>query len=178
LIDKGCSPLDYRYFLLMTHYRKKIKFSFDNLEAAKNGYNNLKYKLAELLSEKAQVELRKDIIEIQRNLFLEAINDDLNTPEALALLWNIIKDDQIYPSEKIYLANDFDKIFGLDLSNVQPRKGTDIIPEEIIKLAEQRKNARANKDFKLADALRIQIQDAGFEIIDLKENNYEIRRKI
>jgi cysteinyl-tRNA synthetase len=178
LIDKGYSPLDYRYFLLMTHYRKKIKFSFDNLEAAKNGYNNLKYKLAELLSEKAQVELRKDIIEIQRNLFLEAINDDLNTPEALALLWNIIKDDQIYPSEKIYLANDFDKIFGLDLSNVQARKGTDIIPEEIIKLAEQRKNARANKDFKLADALRIQIQDAGFEIIDLKENNYEIRRKI
>jgi len=178
LIDKGYSPLDYRYFLLMTHYRKKIKFSFDNLEAAKNGYNNLKYKLAELLSEKAQVELRKDIIEIQRNLFLEAINDDLNTPEALALFWNIIKDDQINPSEKIYLANDFDKIFGLDLSNVQPRKGTDIIPEEIIKLAEQRKNARANKDFKLADALRIQIQDAGFEIIDLKENNYEIRRKI
>lgn len=178
LIDKGYLPLDYRYFLLMTHYRKKIKFSFDNLDAAKNGYNNLKHKLAELLSERAQTELRKDIIETQHNLFLEAINDDLNTPEALALLWNIIKDDKLYPSEKIYLANDFDKVFGLDLPKIQPLKDSKIIPEEIIRLAEQRKNARANKDFKLADELRTQIQNAGFEIIDLKENNYEIRKNL
>ncbi|MGB9695901.1 MAG: cysteine--tRNA ligase [Ignavibacteria bacterium] len=178
LIDKGYSPLDYRYFLLMTHYRKKIKFSFDNLDAAKNGYNNLKYKLAELLSEKTQEELREDIIETWHNLFLEAINDDLNTPEALALLWDIIKDDKLYPSERIYLAKDFDKILGLDFSKIQPLKGSETIPEGIIRLAEQRKTARANKDFKLADDLRIQIQNAGFEIIDLKENNYEIRKRL
>lgn len=178
LIDKGYLPLDYRYFLLMTHYRKKIKFSFDNLDAARNGYNNLKYKLAELLSEKKQGDLRKDVIENYRNLFLDAINDDLNTPEALALLWDIIKANTLYPSEKIYLANDFDRIFGLDLNKVQPLKRLDIIPDNIIKLAEQRKLARENKDFKQADELRAQIQAAGFEVIDLKGNNYEIRRKL
>lgn len=177
LIDKGYLPLDYRYFLLMTHYRKKIKFSFDNLDSARNGYNNLKYKLAELLSEKTQGKVRKDIIEAQKNLFLEAINDDLNTPEALALLWDIVKADKLYPSEKIYLANDFDRIFGLNLSEVQPLS-SETIPKEIIRLAEQRKTARTNKDFKTADELRTQIQNAGFEVIDLKENNYEIRKRL
>lgn len=176
LIKKGYSPLDFRYFLLMTHYRKKIKFSFENLEAAKNGFNKLKLRIAEI---KLLVE-DSDFIEIGKtgkylDKFLDCINNDLNAGEGLALTWEMLKDNNLNPSEKILLANVFDKIFGLDLNNVQAPEKNFEIPEEIIDLAEKRKTAKLNKDFKLADELRNRIKEKGYEVVDVKGGEYSIK---
>jgi cysteinyl-tRNA synthetase len=175
LIDKGYSPLDYRYFLLMTHYRKKIKFSFENLDAARNGFQNLKNKIKEIksgevkdvknLSEKANEYIKR---------FTESINDDLNISEGLALLWEAMKDNELIDSEKVYLTNEFDKILGLDLNKVEADTVSDI-PAEIIQLAEKRKEAKAAKDFKLADELRQQIKDKGYELLDKKGGEFDIK---
>ncbi len=177
LIDKGYSPLDFRYFLLMTHYRKKIKFSFENLDAAKNGFSKLKLRIAEtkLLLEDS------DVIEIARtgkylDKFIDCINNDLNASEGLALTWEMLKDNNLNPSEKILLANVVDKIFGLDLNNVQALKKNLEIPEEIIDLAEKRKIAKKNKDFKLADELRNRMKEKGYEIVDVKGGEYDIKK--
>ncbi len=175
LIDKGYSPLDYRYFLLMTHYRKKIKFSYDNLDAARNGYKNLKSKISEL----KETEVDSDTININNtkeylNKFLYCINDDLNVGEGLALAWEMLKDEKLNSSEKILLINLFDKIFGLDLDKIKITEKDIKIPQEVIELAEKRKEAKKNKNFSLADELRNQIKGKGFDIIDEKNGDYKL----
>ena len=177
LVDKGYSVLDYRYFLLMTHYRKKIKFSFENLDAARNGYNNLKNKIAEIKSllNTANV-INISNTESYLNRFLECINDDINAGEGLALTWEMLKNDKLNANEKILLTTVFDKIFGLDLEKVEAQKEDKDFPSEIIELAEKRKEAKKNKDFKSADDLRKQILEKGYEIKDTKGGEYEIKK--
>ena len=176
LIDKGYSPLDYRYFLLMTHYRKKIKFSFDNLDAARNGYENLKNRISILKAEN-QTEVdntNEKLLEYQKR-FLDEINDDLNVTGAMAVLWDMLKDEILNASMKLFLAYDFDRIFGLDLEKVEAEKSGADIPTEIIELAEKRKQAKKNRDFKSADDFRNLIKEKGFEIVDTKDG-YDIKK--
>jgi cysteinyl-tRNA synthetase len=176
LVVRGYSPLDYRYFLLMTHYRKKIKFSFENLDSARNGFNNLKSRISEIKS----LQSVDDIINVTStenylHKFLDCINDDLNAGEGLALTWEMLKNDELNPTEKILLVNLFDKIFGLDLDKVQAAETDTKIPAEITKLAEKRKEAKKNKDFKLADELRNAIMEKGYEVVDEKGGEYSIK---
>jgi cysteinyl-tRNA synthetase len=174
LIDKGYSPLDYRFFLLMTHYRKKIKFSFENLDAARNGFNNLKNRVKEIKAE------YKDVFDVSgndnvfkyREKFYESINDDLNISEGLALTWDVLKDETLSADEKIFLVNDFNKILGLDLDKIE----ADSIPEEIINLAIKRREAKANKDFKLSDEIRDRIKELGYELLDKKGGEFDIKK--
>ncbi len=178
LMDRGYSPLDYRYFLLMTHYRKKIKFSFDNLDSARNGFNNLKSKIEEAykLSEgnKAK-ELSATGIKYA-DKFADCVNDDLNVTEGIAVLWEVLKDENLSPAEKLTLAYKFDFVLGLKLDEISATAGNEI-PQEIIELAEKRKDAKANKDFKSADELRNLILEKGYEIKDVKGGGYEIKPK-
>jgi len=176
LIDKGYSPLDYRYFLLMTHYRKKIKFSFENLDAARNGFNNFKARIAEIKST-VQTSDFIDITNTGKYLekFTQCINDDINAGEGLALTWEILKDESLNPAEKILLTNVFDKIFGLDLEKIEAQRKDFDIPAEITELAEKRKEAKKNKDFKLADELRNKIKEKGYEVVDEKDGEFSIR---
>ena len=176
LIDKGYSPLDYRYFLLMTHYRKKIKFSFENLDAARNGFNNLKSKIAEIKSAIKE----SDVVDVAKtgsylDKFSNCINDDINAGEGLALTWEMLKDENLNPSEKILLVSVFDKIFGLDLEKVESAKTNADVPAEITDLAEKRIEAKKNKDFKLADELRNLIKEKGYEVVDEKGGAYSIK---
>ena len=207
LIDKGYSPLDYRYFLLMTHYRKKIKFSFENLDAARNGYKNLCSKISAFLSDQSVIasnlsakatdspviarnEVNADVSEriktnapvilseaknlIYKNKFLSSINDDLNVSEALATLWDALKDNELKPEEKLAIAYEIDKVLGLKLDEIKPLEKSTGIPHDIIELAEKRKQAKLNKDFKSADDIRNEIKSKGFDILDKKEGAYEI----
>ena len=174
LIDKGYSPLHYRFFLLMTHYRKKIKFSFENLDAARNGYNNLKSKIAEIKSEKNNKSDNEELVDKYRDEFFDCINDDLNVTEALAVLWDVLKTEDLNPADKIFLAEEFDKIFGLDLDKVKALELNDVIPSEIIELAKKRKEAKLNKDFRQADEYRNMIKEKGYEIVDVKGGEYQI----
>lgn len=177
LIDKGYAAMDYRYFLLMAHYKKKLKFSFEAMDAAKSGLKNLKGKVNNLIkkvseednSDKGNSDIRSDIFKSYKEKFLNSINDDLNMPEAMAVMWDMFKEENLNSSDKAELALDFDKIFGLKLDEpVQENELTDI-PEEIHLLVNKRAEAKKNKDFKLSDEIRDQIKEKGYEISDKKD---------
>ena len=175
LIEKGYSPMDYRYLLLMTHYRKKIKFSFKNLDAARNGLNNLKEITSEVKKVSGEKEIKSEKTAEYKNKFIEYINDDLNVSEGLALLWEVLKNDNLNSGEKLYLIIDFDKVLGLRLNEVAAA-GMEEIPEEILALIEKRKQARVSKDFAASDKIRDEIKALGYEILDKKGGEVEIKK--
>lgn len=175
LIDKGYSAMDYRYFMLTAHYKRKQKFTFDALDSARNGYNHLKSKV---INFKSAIEEVRDATSQMRadykKSFLEKINDDLNMPEAMAVLWEIVKDNSINSGEKLELLLDMDKVFGLELEKAEEESAGDI-PDEIRELAVARAEAKVNKDFKKADELRELVKLKGFEITDSK-HGFEIKK--
>lgn len=169
LKEKNYDPLEYRYLCLNTHYRTPLTFSFEALDNAKISFNNLKNKFMEI---RKNSESTNNLINIQtvqnyESEFLEAINDDLNMPKALSILWAVIKDKQLKDNEKLHLIIKFDKVFGLDLNNIFEEEIE--IPEEVKKIIEERQEARKNKDYKKADELREKIKNMGFLIDDTKE---------
>ncbi|TRZ50977.1 cysteine--tRNA ligase [bacterium] len=178
LIDKGYSPMDYRYFLLMTHYRKKIKFSFDNLDAARNGFNNMKSRISEIkaVANNNPAESLSGNANAIKERFNACVNDDLNVSEGLAVLWEALKEEGITDAEKFALINDFDKVLGLELNKVEASSGKADIPAEIIALIEKRKEAKKNKDFMLSDKIRSKIKELGYEVLDKKSGDTEILR--
>ncbi len=167
LEDRGYRALDFRYFCLNTHYRKKLNFTFEGLDAAKSAYARL---LSLLFKHKSSnVATDKDLLESYEKDFEEAIDDDLNIPLALGVLWKMIKENK---SKDIYeLALKFDKVLGLSLDTAacdeeEPRED---IPAEIVELCERRKAAKANKDYAGADALRSEIAAQGYTVVDTKD---------
>ena len=100
------------------------------------------------------------------------INDDLDTPKALALSWELVKDESVSPEDKRATLLDFDKVFGLKLREV--KKDTTKIPENVRKLAEEREQARKDKAWDKADALRLEIESLGYEVKD-EANGFVIR---
>jgi cysteinyl-tRNA synthetase len=167
---RGIEPLALRYLFLQTHYRQQMNFTWQAVKAAQEGYNNLKQMLWNT-SEVAQ----SDSSEVKRKVnqyhqrFIEAISNDLQIPQALAVAWEVIKSN--LPSyNKYHLILDFDKIFGLGLAEIK----TPSVPEKIIKLAKERELARQKKDFKKADQLRKIVKKLGYYIED-KEGGFKIR---
>jgi len=169
LEKKGFSPLDYRYFCLGTHYRKPLMFSYEALEGAKVAYKKLVEKVLELKGSKGKENkiLQKKYLET----FTKDINDDLNTPKALATMWEVIKENKITDKDKYLLLLIFDEILGLGLKYLKKDK----IPEKIVELAEERLKARNGKDWKKSDQLREEIKKLGYIVGDTKEG-YEINK--
>ncbi len=163
LKEKGFDPLAYRYFLLSAHYRKQLSFSFEALEAAQNGLNNLRRKIAEIPDHVAKDQHHSEA-------FLAAINDDLNMPEALAVVWNGVKEGTLSIETIIH----FDKVLGLNLHqrDITPEP----IPDFIQKLVDERTEAREAKDFKRSDELRDKIQAEGYDLEDTKDGQ-KVKRK-
>jgi cysteinyl-tRNA synthetase len=165
LEEKRYTPLDYRYFCLGTHYRKPLMFSFEALDGAKASLKKLFDKVLELKGKgKANNNYLKQ--------FTLEINDDLNTPRALATMWEVLKDEKLSAGDKYSTLLGFDKVLGLGLKDLK----VDKIPQEIIKLAEQRLQARNNKDWKKADELREKITKFGYIVEDTKEG-YELKKE-
>jgi len=165
LKEKNINPIAYRFWLLMANYRTKVNFNWEILEGAEIALKRL-YKLYIGLGNK----VGKVNLEYQKK-FKEFLEDDLDTPRALPLLWDIIKDENISPADKKATILDFDKVLGLGFKNLKEDK----IPEEITKLAEEREKARKNKDFKKSDELRDKINSLGYEIEDA-ESGYKINK--
>ena len=166
IMEKGIDPISYRFWLLMANYRTRVNFVWEALEGSKIALKRL-YKLYIELGEK----VGKVDVNYQQK-FKEYLEDDLDTPRALSLLWDIIKDENVSPSDKKATVLDFDKVFGLGFENLKKEK----IPKEIIKLAEEREEARKNKNFKKSDELRDKINNLGYDIKD-EENGYKINLK-
>ena len=175
LEEKGYSALDYRYFCLNGHYRKKLNFTFDGLEASKIARNRLNQLV--LMHKNGSSEVDEKKLEEFKTQFQNAIDDDLNIPLALGVLWTMLKSFE--PSKKVFeLALDMDKVFGLSLDKVEAEKmeEAEVIPEEIQTLAQKRVLAKQQKDFALADELRSKIEANGFVVLD-RRDGYEIKRK-
>ena len=163
LVAKGFSPEDYRYFFFTAHYSKQQNFTWGGLESAKNALKSLKNILKEHKTATQNTKIKIDKVEKD---FLESINDDLNLPKALGIVWTILKMPR---DRKIYDAIiKFNQIFGFDFEG-------DIIPEQVQELAKERWTAKQNRDFAKADELRNKILQLGFTVKDTKDG-YELSR--
>lgn len=169
LIDRGYEPADYRYYLLGAHYKKQLTFTMEALDGAKSAMKKLITRIEEL-KELNESETRPD--GDLMNEFHEAINDDLNTPKALAVLWKVVDSEDLRPGEKLSLIDRFDEVLGLGLSEVESKT----IPEEVIELANQRDAARKERNWEKADELRQLISEKGYEVLD-ERDGYKIRRR-
>jgi cysteinyl-tRNA synthetase len=158
--EKGFNPLALRYFFLQAHYRSKQNFTWEAMQAAQNGYDNLIKQVSALGNNFGKI--NTDF----KHKFLESVSDDFNTPQALAITFELLKSD-ISNEDKLATLIDFDKVLGLDLERAFIKTQTEqVIPENIQKLLVERKLARDNKDYKKADELRDQITALGFEVKD------------
>lgn len=166
LIDKGYSPMEFRYLCLNVQYRQKINFSFDALNAAKTAYERLTNLV--LAHKDGVATTAPEKLEEYEQQFHSAINDDLNVPLAIGIMWTMLKEEK---SKDIYeLALKMDEVTGLRLAQAQRKTEEKIdLPDDVQQLVEERAKARADKDWALSDSLRDQINAKGYQIKDGKE---------
>ena len=172
LTAKGYSPLVFRYFCLNVQYRQKINFTWQAMDAAKAAYAKLCAQLVAHKNNPATTD--KAILDDYKAKFEDAINDDLNVPLAIGVLWTMLK---LPKSKDVYnLALAFDKVFALDFDKVKEEKVQIEVPQNVKALAEERLAARKNKNWAESDRLRDQIAALGYVIKDTA-GGYEIDKK-
>ena len=156
IINKSISPLSYRLWLLMAHYRTKVNFHWEALSAADTALKRLHSAYLALGTDMGTLSIE------YKDKFTERISDDLDTPRALSLLWDLMKDEHLSNADKKATILDFDKVLSIGFADLRE----EIIPEEIIQLAKEREEARVNKDWAKADELRTATASAGYGIED------------
>jgi len=159
IIEKGFSPLAYRYWLLTAHYKTLVNFTWEALAGAQTTLDKLYNHFLEYGDEVGKVDKE------YKEKFTEYTNDDLDTPKAIALLWTLVKDENISNSDKKATMLDFDKVLGLGFAEVIP----EVIPEEVLKLVEEREEVRESKNWDESDKLRDEIRKKGFEVLDTED---------
>ncbi|MBR5987254.1 MAG: cysteine--tRNA ligase [Clostridia bacterium] len=166
LEKKGYLPLDFRYFCLNAHYRKKLNFTFEGMDAAHTSYERLRnalyaHKMSPAATDPA-------ILDDLMKKFKGAVEDDMNIPFALGVLWDAVK---LPKSKDVYkLALEFDKVLGLSLDKVTaPAQEKIDVPADIAALAEARFAAKKEKNWAEADRLRAEIAAKGYAIKDSKD---------
>jgi cysteinyl-tRNA synthetase len=168
LESKGYNPLVYRYFCLLSHYRKSLVFSYENLDNAKASFEKLIAKIA-AAAKNAEGQPDKAKFEELKAGFDAALGNDLNTSLAITAIYDVLKSDADNAT-KIAVIGDFDRVLSLDLVkqakalNDAEKAAEEEIPEEIAALAEERKAARKAKDFAKADELRDKITALGWTV--------------
>ncbi|WP_295211740.1 cysteine--tRNA ligase [Ruminococcus sp.] len=179
LESKGYDPLVYRFFCLQSHYRKSLVFSYENLDNAKIAYNKLTARIAQLMADKkADEAVDKEAFDKLKAAFCAAMDDDLNTSNAVTALYDVFKADT-NPATKLALIVDFDKVLSLDLIKAAEKLAggdDEEIPAEIAQLLEERKAARKAKDFAKADQLRDKIGELGY-IVEETRQGTKVRKK-
>lgn len=171
LIEKGYSPMVFRFFCLNAHYRKKLNFTFETMDGAKTSYERLCASLLKHKNSPAKTDEAK--LKAYKEEFASDIKDDLNVPSALGVLFTMLKEPA---SKDIYdLALDFDRVFGLNFDKIEEEKKSEI-PEEIVAKAEEMQAARKEKNWAVADALRAEITELGYIVKNTKDG-YTIEKK-
>ena len=156
LIQMSYSPLAIRYFYLTGQYRTQVNFTLDNLKNAQNAYNRLKNIISELKDDgKENKKYMKD--------FEKAMDDDLNTPLALQVLWKLLRDEKAVG--KISTIKKMDEVFGLDLLKIEKVS----VSDDVKKLVNERNKAREDKDWGKADEIRDKITKLGYQISDTED---------
>jgi cysteinyl-tRNA synthetase len=165
IIERGYDPLAFRYLLLTSHYRTPSNFTWEALDGAQIALKRLREFNIKTIENEDKGFGEKTHIEIQEEKFNTYINDDLDTPKVLALIWEITKNGQLSLAEKKKLILKFDRVLGLQLDHIEILE----IPENVQELIDQRDVARVEKDFAKSDELRAQIEQLGFEVMDTPE---------
>ncbi len=164
LIQKGYDALDYRYFCLQSHYKKELAFDWEGLDAAKTGRRRLKEKVLSLGT--TEGEIHQSRIEG----FADAISDDLNMPQALALAYELMDDVSINDADKLSTIKKMDMVLGLKLDEEVKVE----LPPEILQLILDRNKARDEKDWAKADKIRDKIQENGKWIVKDGDGGTEV----
>jgi cysteinyl-tRNA synthetase len=165
--DKGFDPLALRYLYLTAHYKDTLNFTWDSLSASQNGLNNLRNQVNALKNQEQRTVLseeKQQKVEGYRNQFLNAINNDLNMPEALAVVWSVLKSN-IPSNDKYDLIMSFDEVLGLNLSSPQVITTLEV-PEEVQKLISKREQLRKEGKFEEGDKVRDEIEKLGYTVKD------------
>ncbi len=171
LIDKGYNPLSYRFMCLQSHYRKQLTFSYDALDGAENAYKKLKSKV---LSLNIDGSVNEEVFKEYNEKFKNTLSDDLNTANAISIIYDVLKLD-VNDKTKYDLIKSFDEVLSLDLTKKEEKNHT--LDEEFIQnKIEERNLAKQNKDYKLADAIRKELEDMGIILKDTREGTiFEVR---
>jgi len=170
LEEKGYNPLAYRYLCLNSYYHNSLTFSYEILDGAANAYNKLKNKVLSLKNDGEVENTTKYITE-----FKNAIENDLNTSLMITILYDVLKSD-LNDASKLYLVKEFDKVLSLDLLKEDKKEIDKELEEYILNKIEERKEAKINKDFALADQIRAELESKGIIIKDTREGTtYEIK---
>lgn len=167
LLDKGYQGLAYRYYLLTAHYRAELDFSFENLDAATTAYHKL-ITWCENNHSEAGTEIESYI-----EKFKEVLYNDLNTPQALALIWTLLKDDTISKEDAYRTLLSFDEVLGLKLSAA--KKEILVTPSEVQELLNARITARKSSNYAESDRLRDEIAKLGYMVKDSKDGQEIIK---
>ena len=163
IIKRGYNPLVYRLFSYSCHYRNKLNFTWEWIEAASKSLERLKEGYRKHLY--GEDSISKEVIEDFENRFHEAINDDLNMPLAMGVVWEVIR----YEKKSKQLADlllKFDTVLGLKIDEENKKEE---IPEEIINLLKQRQQARQEKNWAESDRIRDLIKEKGYMVKDGKD---------
>ncbi len=164
LVDRGYDPIVYKLFSYSCHYRNKLNFTWEGIESAAKSLERLKQGYKTHLQGKDEID--REIIKQYENRFNKAINDDLNMPLAMGVVWEVVRQEKKSP-ELAKLLLKFDTVLGLNIDKETDSK--EEIPEEIMQIVKERIEARKNKDWSRSDELRDLIKEKGYELKDTKE---------
>lgn len=175
VMDKGVDPMALRYFYLSSQYRSELNFTWEALSAAESALRELRKHMTVLKSQASERntlrEEKLEKIDAFRERFDAALTSDLNTPQALAVVWELIKSN-VSSQDKYDLVMDFDEVLGLRLAQHDELS----IPQEILDLATSIDQFRAAKEYEKADAVRTQITDQGYTVKTTTEGTVIFRR--
>ncbi len=169
LKEHGIEPLAYKMFCYTAHYRTKLNFTFEGAMSAQKSINRLREGYLNHLESKQEVP--QSAIEQYEQRFLEAINDDLNMPLAMGIVWEVVR-NEVKSEQYAKLLEKFDEVLGLDIKNSKKyllEQEQIELPEEIKQLVEKRTLARQNKDWALSDKIRDELKEKGYNVKDSKD---------
>ena len=171
LESKGYNPLAYRLMCLQSHYRKQLLFSYESLDNTVVAYNKLKNKIKSLKNNlEGNIEEAKEKYE---TLFKQALENDLNTSDALTILYDVLKSN-LNNKTKLFLVEEFDKVLSLDL--LKEDKIDEELEKYILEKIEERNIAKKNKDYSKADNIREELESRGILISDTREGtSYQLK---
>jgi len=173
ILKKGIDPLALRLLFLQAHYRQQVNFTWESVKASEIALNKLRENIITLREQTERNVLSNEKLselDEYRNRFEEALANDLQMPQAITVVWEMLKSN-IPSGDKLDLLFEFDRVLGLGLNEVKE----EIIPKEITELVKQREQARQDKDFQKSDELRKQIEEKGYSIEDVSEG-FRIRK--
>jgi cysteinyl-tRNA synthetase len=162
-LKNDINPLVYRFASFLTHYRKPMEYSDDGIEAARNGLLHVQNQVRQILA--AGVDAKLPVNAEFKNKFIEALNDDLNMPRAMAVIQEMLK-SKMSAAQKYSSILDFDRVLGLQLDQLDQAQA---LPEAVQKLIAARQQARQAKDFASSDQLRAEIEALGYQVQDTQD---------